>query len=307
MGLCNYLLLFDEWHFLALKMSESFNNTLDYLRTRYDVRIEYNHIAYPMKSWAYDIYYVVSNGVEDIMGVYYLNYSKRHYISIETEPDYVESVFDTVNGFYRKQNTRKKHATLAAKFFYTDYDEVFNSIMTIGDVIDQCFQDELAFSGQTATEGLGNEDGFNLAEIEREELDAPEVEGADRETTVNAHVNQDYFRERLLQKNRECCLCGVNIPEFLVASHIKPWKDSSPAEKVDVDNGLLLCANHDRLFDSGYITFKDNGSIVVSNELDMHTRILMNVRPEMRIQVSERMKAYLSFHRKNIFRRTEEG
>ena len=52
--------------------------------------------------------------------------------------------------------------------------------------------------------------------------------------------------------------------ELLVASHIKPWSISDANEKLDIHNGLLMCPNHDKLFDRGYISFDDTGRILIS-------------------------------------------
>ena len=289
-----------------LKMSKSLNETVDYLSSRYDVRIEYNHFVNSLKGWSNDIYYVVSNSVEDIMGIYYVNNRKSHGLGIETELDYIESVFDTLEGFHRKQKARKRHVVFPANLSYTDYDDISDALAVICDAIDDRFSHRTMVS--KVMDGMNRhlERNSDLDDSSNEvEIDST-VEGVEREATVNVRVNQDVFREKLIQKYHECCICGVNKVELLVASHIKPWKDSDPEERVDVNNGLLLCANHDRLFDAGFISFKDNGSILVSGEIDMHNRILMNVRPEMRIQVSEKMKEYLAFHRKHVFRESEE-
>jgi putative restriction endonuclease len=40
-----------------------------------------------------------------------------------------------------------------------------------------------------------------------------------------------------------CPISGVDQPELLRASHIKPWADcSTDAERLDVFNGVLLAA-----------------------------------------------------------------
>ena len=66
----------------------------------------------------------------------------------------------------------------------------------------------------------------------------------------------------------------VSDPKFLIASHIKPWACSESGEKLDIDNGLLLCPNHDALFDSGYISFDENGVIMISEHLKRDDAIL---------------------------------
>ena len=42
---------------------------------------------------------------------------------------------------------------------------------------------------------------------------------------------------------------------MLVASHIKPWKDSSPRERLDHRNGLAACPTHDAAFDAGLLAW----------------------------------------------------
>ena len=49
-----------------------------------------------------------------------------------------------------------------------------------------------------------------------------ELEGKEKEAVVKVRINQDKFREKLINKYKKCCLCNVNMNELLVASHIKP-------------------------------------------------------------------------------------
>lgn len=62
----------------------------------------------------------------------------------------------------------------------------------------------------------------------------------------------------------------------LVASHIKPFKKSSDEEAYDPDNGLLLSQNMDGLFDKGYISFNNDGSIILSNKLDTDLKLYLS-------------------------------
>ncbi len=123
------------------------------------------------------------------------------------------------------------------------------------------------------------------------------IEGADRNIIAKARVNQGVFRERLIRKYKKCCLCGADNLDLLIASHIKPWSDSNPKERIDVNNGLLLCPNHDRLFDKGYISFDHNGEILISSLLSEINRIYMNVDSEMSIDMSTETKEYMKYHR----------
>ena len=107
----------------------------------------------------------------------------------------------------------------------------------------------------------------------------------------------------MLHRYNKCCLCGINNPTLLIDSHIKPWKDSAPNEKLDVNNGFLLCANHDKLFDSGLISFDDSGKIIISNQVSISDRILLNISENMQVALNEKNRKYLYFHRNTIFKK----
>lgn len=127
------------------------------------------------------------------------------------------------------------------------------------------------------------------------------IEGKEKEAIVKVRVNQGEYRERLLKKYNKCCLCGVSDPAFLVASHIKPWSACEPSERLDANNGFLLCPNHDKLFDRGYISFDDKGKIIISSKLAESECIFMNVNPNMGIELSGKNREYLEYHRSSIF------
>lgn len=92
--------------------------------------------------------------------------------------------------------------------------------------------------------------------------------GKENIVTIKQRVNQSFFRSAVLASyHGECCITGLSIPEMLIASHIKPWKDSTEAEKTNPRNGLCLNALHDKAFDKGYITVRPNGEILLSKEL----------------------------------------
>ena len=149
------------------------------------------------------------------------------------------------------------------------------------------------------TNALSLDDDFKVIS----EIENTNVEGLEKEALVKARVNQGVFRDKLLKKYSKCCLCGVSDTSFLIASHIKPWAESDSTEKLDMENGLLLCPNHDKLFDGGWISFDDDGNIVISNALQQNDKIFMNVRNDMKIALSEKNKQYMKYHRENKFRK----
>lgn len=146
-----------------------------------------------------------------------------------------------------------------------------------------------------------NDEVIEEAKKIEEEVNSLNVEGALKKAVINTRVNQGIFRDLLLKKYKKCCLCDVQNHTLLIASHIKPWAESKPKEKLDVDNGFLMCPNHDKLFDKGYITFDNGGKIIISDRLTENDRAFLNVDNRMHIDLTESNKKYLKFHRENVF------
>ena len=97
-----------------------------------------------------------------------------------------------------------------------------------------------------------------MAEIARD----PYITETEKQQLVKARIGQGLFRKQLLSYWSKCCLTGCGIQGVLRASHIKPWRDCSNSERLDVYNGLLLSPNMDTLFDKGLISFEDRKSVV---------------------------------------------
>ena len=133
------------------------------------------------------------------------------------------------------------------------------------------------------------------------EIKAFNLKGKERQSFVKVRVNQGEYRKRLLSLYDHCCLCGVSDSRLLIASHIKPWIDSDENEKTDVFNGLLLCPNHDKLFDSGFITFDDGKKIVVSDQLSESDCKNMNIKADMKVDCNDSCMNYMKYHRERIF------
>ena len=70
---------------------------------------------------------------------------------------------------------------------------------------------------------------------------------------------QTIFRAALLRTYGErCAICGLSFKEALDAAHIIPWSKATPSQRISPRNGLLLCSNHHKLFDSGRISIAEN-------------------------------------------------
>lgn len=134
--------------------------------------------------------------------------------------------------------------------------------------------------------------------------------GYEKETLIKQRVHQHFFRQAVLASyNGACCITGLSNPELLVASHIKPWKDSTSNEKTDPKNGLCLNSLCDKAFDRGFITISDKYEIIVSNKIrdicnGESVDKFFNVLKGHKINLPEKFlpqKEYLQYHNDCIY------
>lgn len=134
-------------------------------------------------------------------------------------------------------------------------------------------------------------------------------EGRSEARAVSVRANQSFFRAAVLGAyGKRCCITGLQLPEVLVASHIKPWSVSDPkTERTDPRNGLCLNALHDKAFDRGLISVSPDYRVLVSR------RLLDSELGEMKQLFSNRNKSiilpsrfhpkkeYLEYHNDTVF------
>lgn len=126
----------------------------------------------------------------------------------------------------------------------------------------------------------------------------------EKQTLVKARIGQGRYRQNLMKKyNHQCIVTGIDKSKLLVASHIKPWAICENSERVDIENGLLLSANMDRLFDSGLISFTDNGYMLISSFVgkDNVSRLHISTDIQVNLRATVRLLAYLEYHRDVLF------
>ena len=124
----------------------------------------------------------------------------------------------------------------------------------------------------------------------------------------NAEI-QRKFRKNLIEEfGCKCALCEINKPKLLVASHIIPYSrcNSDLSIAGDPQNGLLLCKNHDALFEMGnYISFDHSGRIKIAKDLEkecfIDLKISENTKLESKFLTEQRLK-YLKVHLRNFLK-----
>ncbi len=139
--------------------------------------------------------------------------------------------------------------------------------------------------------------------LEQELVDDPTVRETERQAIIRARNGQGLFRERVSKIESKCRITGVENPVHLVASHCKPWRDSTNEERLNGENGLLLTPSIDHLFDRGFIGFQDNGKLIISpvahqpslQRMGIDTTKVVNVGGFTRGQ-----KQFLDFHRNAV-------
>jgi putative restriction endonuclease len=133
-----------------------------------------------------------------------------------------------------------------------------------------------------------------------------------------ARVGQHVFARQVLANcGGQCVFCGLRPAAFgairmLLAGHIKPWKDSTPSERLDPRNGLAACPAHDVAFDTGMLTV--NGGLRIHLARPLAEAIQADPlarqyygRPPLRealLLPQEAMRPapqYLDWHRQKIF------
>lgn len=110
-----------------------------------------------------------------------------------------------------------------------------------------------------------------------------------------------------LRGKKKCLLCGCDVQEIVQGAHI--WGVSqiknascSPAKKLeyalDGQNGIWLCANHHKLFDTNTIAFESDGEVVLRDDLERTQKdFIERTTPSMHLPhdvLTERFRFYLS-------------
>lgn len=158
------------------------------------------------------------------------------------------------------------------------------------------------FDVETPTDAVGliEWEAHQVEQLERNTLIAP----TEREALVMARRGQGRFRQQVSKIEEHCRVTRVNRPEHLRASHCKPWRDSNNEERLNGENGLLLTPTIDHLFDRGFISFEDNGDLLVSPVAHRPSLERMGVDTSRKINVgnfTSGQRGFLDFHRGGVF------
>jgi len=116
-----------------------------------------------------------------------------------------------------------------------------------------------------------------------------------------ARIGQGQFRKAVLTREPACRVTGVTQPPYLVASHIKPWAMCVGDEHLDGANGLMLAPHVDHLFDTGLISFADNGDLVLAPSLNPQVLQAWHIDAGVNVgSFASDQARYLAYHRQYV-------
>lgn len=116
---------------------------------------------------------------------------------------------------------------------------------------------------------------------------------------AKARIGQGLFRKQVMLIDPRCRVTGVEDPKLLIASHIKPWRDSSNAERINGLNGMMLSPHIDALFDKTFISFENDGRMLIHKSLPSDVLERWSIRRDTHIgQFHPKQFAFLAHHRK---------
>ena len=130
----------------------------------------------------------------------------------------------------------------------------------------------------------------------------------EKQANVVVRLGQAFFRRAILSSYEfSCCVCGLEFPSLLTASHICPWAVNEEL-RVDPENGLCFCALHDRAFDRKLLTILPSHKIVIAAEIKRSTRpftqIVLNNFDGQKIRLPRRFAPRadcLEWHSRHFF------
>jgi putative restriction endonuclease len=151
-------------------------------------------------------------------------------------------------------------------------------------------------------EDVSGQEGEDIINEVSNDMRIPETT---RIAIVKARIGQGLFREEVFKVERHCRLTGVEDLNFLVASHIKPWKYSNNSERLSGFNGLMLSPTPDFLFDKGFISFSDDGRLIYATRVNRTALMRMNIPAEgfNTGRFSYEQIKFLHYHRDFVFKK----
>jgi len=129
------------------------------------------------------------------------------------------------------------------------------------------------------------------------------------EKMVKVRVGQQRFKRDVLNDcGRVCPFTKITDESLLIAGHIKPWAKSNDEEKLNPKNGLLFTPTFDRMFNNGFISFKDDTKLMISPLVSHRTAELLGIQSNMELSIPllgnshKGRRDFMEYHRNFVYR-----
>ena len=206
--------------------------------------------------------------------------SQNYLLDENISEEYIDYIIETEN---KNKLSRQKYATSKAM---TDFRSGLRKFL---DFIKSSYFKDLS--------------DLELNEIHKLENNV-ELTSTERTSIIQSRIGQGSFRSSLIRYWQGCSISNCAMTPVLIASHIKPWRESDNHQRLDVYNGLLLLPNYDKLFDKGYISFDPKGKLVSSHLLGKDTKEILGITDGLSLRkLDDKHVEYLKYHNDNCFMR----
>ncbi len=219
------------------------------------------------------------------------------YINLKTKkPFYIltPKSLDKIESLFERLNLSNKESII--NLVLEDYNKLQVEISK-----DDSIYDDSEYNVVTREKNISKE-LINL----KNTIDKLDIKPEEKEIVSKARIGQDKLRKYLLQSLEEDEFNSIKKEELLIVSHIKPWSKSSDLEKLDPSNVILLDALVDKAFDSGLVSFDNEGRIIISKYLNDEMKGNIKLKEFFSngksITIDNNKNVYLKYHRENIFK-----
>jgi len=200
----------------------------------------------------------------------------------------------------------KKHSPLRASGLWNQHVRLAAVSESVMALLDRLLDGEAGRLVNAIRESAGR----GLAEDAQEALlqQRKDLDPSRKTALLKARYGQGLYRANVEAKEHACRITGVLDRRHLRAVHIKPWSDCNDQEKLDGFNGFLMSPHVAHLFGRGYISFADDGSVLVSDDLNLAVLASWWIElPRSAGELTSEQRRYLDYHRSEVFDRHGGG
>lgn len=226
----------------------------------------------------------------------------------DVEPFRPKDKLNQISAFLVNKHSPLKLNGGGKEFYLTTISQEFANVIidALGKTAKDCFKEAQIFNYHQNTDSFSHQVEEEVEQVLAKNIQSNiQIPETTRIAIVKARVGQGIFRDEVAKVEKYCRLTGVEDRDHLIASHIKPWRDSSNEERLHGFNGLMLTPTADHLFDKGFISFSDSGRLIYASRVNRDALSKMKV-PEEGFdagQFNPKQLDFLSYHRDFIFKK----